>query len=209
MTTLSLRLDVVPETKEKLLKWLPKVADAWIVAFEEHEGNPHVHLVLHCRGTEKNVRNQVVRTFGVKGNSGYSLKACYEDVSGYIRYICKGVDKETAPVIWSKQGLEYTDEAIKDAHAKFWCNNEALRENASKRRKLKENVVEEVERLCKAKGVKAYERSEVARVYISLYKTARKAINVYAGRAVINTVCLLLEGGDQEEAALAVKLSEY
>jgi len=76
MSTLSLRLDVVPETKEKLLKWLPKVADAWIVAYEEHEANPHVHLVLHCQGTEKNVRNQVVRTFGVKGNSGYSLKAC-------------------------------------------------------------------------------------------------------------------------------------
>jgi len=204
----SLRLDVSSDTKAKLLDWLPKCAYSWIVAFEEEQGNPHVHLVLDSVHAEKSLRHHVVRAFGVKGNSGYSLKACYEDFSGYIRYICKGKSKDEPPVIWSHQGLEYSEASIKEAHEKFWCTRESVIENAGKRRRLKENVVEEVERLAKAKGFKGFERVEVARVYISLFKTARKAINVFAAKSVVNTVCLLLDKGEQEEDHLASKIAD-
>lgn len=205
----SLRLDVVDGTKEKVLAWLPKACSSWIVAYENDGDNPHVHMILKTELNDKKLRHSVVRAFGVKGNSGYSLKACYDDVSGYIRYICKGSSKDEPPQIWSRQGLDYTEAVIEEAHEMYWVNNAAIKENGAKRKRLsKLNVVEEVEKVCKEKGVKSYDRVEVARVYISKYVDARRAINVYAAKAVVNTVCVLLDPTGAEETNLAQKCAE-
>lgn len=201
---------MVDGLKEKLSEWLSKNAEGWIVAYEEAGENKHVHAIVNSCKSIKQLRNAITYALPeCKGNKGYSLKLCDDDHDAYIRYICKGEDVETPPVIWTRQGLDYTDKAIEEAWQMYWVNNEAIKENAAKRAKVaKENIVEQVERLCKAKGVRAYERSEIAKVYINLFRDARKGINVFAARAVVNTVSLLLDGGDGAKDCLANKIAE-
>lgn len=213
MAKFALRADVFDGFKARLIKWLGIVALGWIVAYEVATGteeNRHVHLILDSDWDIKKIRNSFTRSFKeLTGNSGYSLKLCNDDFEAYIRYICKGVDKDTPPVIWSRQGLDYTSSAIEQAHKKYWVNNEALTENGKKRKKVeKENIVEQVEKEAKRLKLKASDRIEVAKVYMRLYRDARKGINIFAARAVVNTVCLLLDDADGSENLLALRIAD-
>lgn len=204
----ALRLDVGEETKAKLSSWLSKTCDGWIVAYEEAGDNKHVHAILSSHKNLKQLRNALTYSFPENaGNKGYSLKVCDDDHDAYIRYICKGESEEEPPVIWSRQGLLYTDDVINEAWKKYWVNNAALVENSAKRRKVeKESIVEQVEKAAKKAGLKGYERVEVAKIYIRLFRDARKGINVFAARAVVNTVCCLLEGSGED--FLAAKIAD-
>lgn len=196
--------------KDKFLSWLTTVALAWIVVYEaESLENRHVHLILDSEKDIKQLRNSFTKKFPeCAGNKGYSLKVCRDDYDAYIRYICKGSSPNEPPVVWSRQGLDYTDENIASAHAKYWVTHAALKENSKKRARVeKENIVEQVEREAKKLGLKEYQRDDVARVYIRLFRDARKGINVFAARAVVNTVCCLLEGGDKSETTLAQEIA--
>lgn len=206
----ALRADVFDGFKARLCAWLSIVALGWIVAYECEGLNKHVHLILDSSYDIKKLRNSFTRTFTeCVGNKGYSLKICDDDFDAYIRYICKGPDKDIEPIIWSRQGLLYTDEAIKAAHAQYWVNNEALITNSKKRKAVeKENIVEQVEKKAKELKLKAYDRVGVAQIYIRMFRDARKGINVFAARAIVNTVCLLLEGGDASETSLAQKIAD-
>lgn len=209
----ALRVDVHDVTKDKLSTWLSANCNGWICAYEEaKDENKHVHLILDSVKTLKAVRSSFVREFPENaGNKGYSLKLCDDDFAAYIRYICKGNSKTEPPVIWSRQGLLYTDEAVQDAWQKYWVNNASLEENRAKRAKVeKESIIDQVERLCKSKGVRSHDRCEIAKCYIRLFRDARKGINVFAARAVINTVSLLLDGEENSSAEnlLANKIAD-
>jgi len=206
----ALRVDVFDGFKPRLLAWLSTVALGWICAYECEGLNKHVHLILDSALKIQALRSAFCRAFTeCVGNKSYSLKVCDDDHDAYIRYICKGPEKEVPPIIWSRQGLLYTDDGIKEAHAAYWVNNEALKENSKKRKAVeKENIVEQVEKKAKELKLKSYDRVGVARVYIRMFRDARKGINVFAAKAIVNTVCLLLEGGDASETALANKIAD-
>ena len=208
----ALRADVFDGFRERFVKWLTVIALGWIVAYEVSAGeNRHVHAVFDSESDIKKVRNSFTRAFPeCVGNKGYSLKLCDDDFAAYIRYICKGESKDIPPTIWSRQGLDYTDDAITAAHQKYWVNNVAIQENARKRKSVeKDNIVEQVEKIAKKAGIKAHDRVEVAKIYMRLFRDARKGINVFAARAVVNTVCLLLDDpNSSSETALAMKIAD-
>jgi len=206
----ALRVDVFDGLKDRLSQWLSSVANGFIVSFETTIGqNDHVHCIVDCHKSIKVIRSSFCRAFPESvGNKSYSLKLCDDEYLAYVRYICKGKDKETDPVIWIRQGLLYRDEDIKDAHEKYWVNNAAIEENRTKRKAVDGNLVEQLERICKKKGVRAMDRQRVAEEYIKLFRDARKGINVYAARAIVNTVCLCLEGGDAELSRLSFKIAD-
>lgn len=204
----ALRADVDESFRKRISDWCSKVADGFIVAYEVEGENRHIHAILDSSKEIKKLRSDFTRSFPeCVGNKGYSLKECDDNYDAYIRYICKGVNKDIGPVIWCHQGLMYGRSEIDEAHQKYWVNNESLVENAKKRAKVeKESIVDQVEKLAKAKGLKGFDRVGVANIYINLFRDARKGINVFAARAVVNTVCCLLEGSGQEE--LAHKIAE-
>lgn len=206
----ALRVDVADGVREKLSEWLSKRCTAFIVAYEEAGDNKHVHCIVDSDEPIKALRSSLVRALPMaSGNKGYSLKVCNDDWEAYIRYICKGVSRTEPPVIWIRQGLHYTDQVIQDSWRKYWVNNAAIKENAKKRVKVESsNIVEQVEAAAKAAGLKAYERKEVALIYMRLFRDARKGINVFAARACVNTVCLLLENPEVPEQAMALKIAE-
>lgn len=206
----ALRVDCVEGLRCKLSKWCSEVGNGFICAFEKEGDNEHVHLILDSAKDIKQLRNSFTKKFPeCTGNKGYSLKVCGDDFAAYIRYICKGVSSREAPVIWFHQGLDYSSQVIEEAHARYWVNNAALQENAAKRKRVeKESVVEQVEKEAKSKGLKGMDRVEVAKIYIRLFRDARKGINVFAARAVVNTVCCCLDRGDYAEEALATKIAD-
>lgn len=209
----AIRMDVedTGAWKKRVSEWFSANGNGYIVVFEtagEDGENKHIHAILDSIKSDKQLRNALTRAFPeCVGNKGYSLKLCGDDYEAYIRYICKGDSEADPPVVWTKQGLKYTAEDINEAHAKYWVNNAALVENSAKRRKVeKENIVEQVEKLAKGAGLKGHERVEVARLYIKLFRDARKGINVFAAKAVVNTVCCLLEGSSED--FLASKIAD-
>jgi hypothetical protein len=207
----AIRMDVNDGMKARISKWMSSSGNGFIVVAENGaEGeNKHIHAILDSVKSIKVLRNSLTHSFPeCVGNKGYSLKLCDDNYEAYIRYICKGVSVEEEPVVWCKQGLLYTAQHIQEAHDKYWVNNEALIENSNKRRKVeKESIIDQVEKEAKKKGLRQGDRVEVSRIYIRLFRDARKGINVFAAKAVVNTVCLLLEG-DCAEDHLAYKIAD-
>jgi len=195
--------------KQRLSDWLSANADSYLVCYEEvEEENPHIHAVLYSSKKLDALRKSFKRQFEDKrGNGAYSLKACTGDVDSYVAYICKGVDRETGPRVVCAQGIEYGADGVDDAHGRYWDENQRLRASADARAVMKGNMVEAIEKLCREQGVRAYDRKGIARVYIREMKRMRKAINVFAARAVVNGVSVALDdedGGATEEVVIAI-----
>lgn len=178
MARYALRADVFQGFQLLLCGWLSGIANGWIVAYEEAADNKHIHAIIDSDLSEKQLRGKFVRKFpDLSGNKGYSLKKCNDDWDAYIRYICKGDSADKPPVIWSRQGLLYTDEKIAAAHAAYYVNQEAVIANAKKRKAVeKSSIVEQVEAEAKRLGYTANHRVDVARIYLRLFRDARKAV---------------------------------
>lgn len=207
---LALRADCLGDQfQSEIIQWC-RQWDAYLLVHETAEGeNPHVHAIIHTVQTLKKVRNSFTYKFKEHvGNKAYSIKVCDDDFEAYIRYMCKGTSAEVGPVVWGSCGLKYTPEVIKDAHGMYWVNNKAIQINKAKAIKCEKlKPVELVEKEAKKLGLKGHDREGVAKVYIRLWRDARKPINLYAARGVVNTVCLLLDGGSEDD--LARKIADY
>lgn len=198
--------------RQAFATWLASVCSAYLVVLEvgtvtEKE---HVHCALHSDKKLSAVRKSFQRAFSSlpDGNGTYSLKECDDDWENYLLYMCKGASKNEDPVVWLKQGLEYTDERIAEFHERYWVNNAQLEVNKRKRKAFSGTVVEVVEKLAKEKGLRHTDREEVAKLYIKHYVELRKPINSFAAKAVVNTVCVLLdEDNDSALSLLAAQIA--
>lgn len=210
MSRVALRVDVpaIQGFKQKFISWVSKF-DGYIVAHEAPTvENKHVHCIIETKKSEKAFRSAFVREFPeCVGNKGYSLKVCDDDYEAYIRYICKGESEIVPPDIWACNGLLYGPQVVEQAHKKYYVNQAAVIENRKKEKEVsKLKPVELVERECKRMGVQGFDREGIAKMYLRLWRDARKPINVYAARAVVNSVCLCLS--DSCEQSLASKIAE-
>lgn len=204
----AIRVDVTDADRDALSRWCSANGSAFLCVYEEAaDENPHVHIVLFSSKTIRAIRESFRRTFTEKtGNGAYSIKVCDDDTDAYMRYMCKGKSADDQPEVWFRQGLEYSVGAVVDAHERYWVNNDALTRNRRARQRTG-NIVEELERVCKAKGVTKNDKVAIAREYIRMYRDARKGINVYQARAVVNTVVCLLDDNGEAEEFLAAQIA--
>lgn len=195
--------------KQRLSDWLSSNSDGFLVAYEEvDDENPHIHAIIYSAKKLDALRKSFKRVFEDKrGNGAYSLKPCTGDVDNYVAYICKGADADSEPRIVCAQGIEFSGERIEAMHARYWDVNQRLKAGADSRAAMKGNMVEAIEKLCREEGVRAYDRKGIARVYIRECKRMRKAINIFAAKAVVNGVSVALDdedGGATEEVVIAI-----
>jgi hypothetical protein len=195
--------------KQRLSDWLSSNCDGFIVCYEEvDDENPHIHALLYSGKNIDTLRKSFKRVFEEKrGNAAYSLKACDGDVDDYLAYICKGVDPDVGPQVVCFQGLEFDEQRVASMHARYWDENARRIRAAKERSAAKGSMVDAVEKLCREEGVRAYERKKVALVYIREMRKMRKPINIFAARAVVNGVVVLLdeeESGATDEIAVAI-----
>lgn len=205
----ALRVDYGASDKQRLSDWLSANCGGYLVCYEEVvDENPHVHVVLYSEKNIDTLRKSFKRAFDDKrGNGAYSLKACDANVDDYIAYICKGVDVDSPPDVILKQGIQFDDEYVEGMHQRYWDRNAQLVRAAGERAAARGNMVEVVEKLCREQGVRSYERKKIALVYIRQMRAQRKAINIFAARAVVNGVVVALdeeESGATEEIAIAI-----
>lgn len=207
----ALRADSNEHLMANLTAWLTVVATCFFVVREFGSApaeNPHVHVYFESDKKLEALRKDFRRKFPDNtGNGGYSLKECDSDIDAYGRYMCKGVDRDTQPDVFSRHGLKYTDEWVRDMHAQYWVNNDSLLANKRKRANLG-NVVEKLELECKEKKIRWDDRKAIALEYVRVYKSAAKPINVFYARNVVNTVSCLLDDSGKAEEQLADQIAD-
>lgn len=213
MPQLALRIDYRECFYDRILSILC-LASRYFAVTETSEdgGNPHIHAILYTDKKLPAVRKAIQRLFPEeRGNGFYSIKECDQDIEAYMRYMCKGSDSKSMPNILGYCGLEYNKSAIESWHEQYWVNNQSLQVNKKKRKAAKEQgtITEILEKVCKEKKFKAHEREKIAHEYIRLYAEWRKPINVYAAKAVVNTVSVILEEEPgQQTNLLAFKIAD-
>lgn len=187
-----------PENLVKLSAFLSHAFVQWLVC-REQAAEDHCHIYGRGALKLKGLQASFKKFFPDHGgNAGHSIKQCDSQVYDYLKYICKGSNQDTPPIIVSKQGIDFTDEYVAELHAAYWVSNAEIRNNSKKREHLKlaGTIVEQVER--EAKQLKlsgqCYDREAVAAIYVKMYVDARKPVNVYHAKGVVNTVCALLSG---------------
>lgn len=205
----ALRADITDDILNVLPGWLAANAKSFFVVKESHAGeNPHIHVYFTSCKKISAVRKDFQRKFPAnRGNAGYSLKVCDDDVDAYGRYMCKGVDKETLPDVMCRQGLLYTDAWVKSMHEEYWVNNERLMKNKRKRVQMG-NIVEKLELECKEAGLRFDDRKGIAHQYIKLYVNSARPINIFHARNVVNTVSCLLDDGGSAAERLACEIAD-
>lgn len=199
MECYTLRLDHFDGAVD-LLRRVLAGCGSYLVVREEPDNNPHYHVVFRSAKRIATLREAVRRGVPEQGNGAYSLKKCGPDVERLEQYVCKGLDAESLPELVMQQGIEYTAERIKELHDKYWVENRQIQENRLKRKRLRGlTMVEIVEEEAKHKGIRATSataREDIAEIYIRKQMEARKPINLYNCKGIVNTVHCLLAGDD-------------
>lgn len=197
MIAYALRVDIKATADSELLStWLSGVSTDFLVCREDHGGNDHFHVFLQSEAKLASLRQSFKRKFPNHiGNDGYSLKECDGEIEQYHNYMCKGPSEIQDPDICMRQGLLYTDEWVSERHDAYWVRNGELARASTARKKLADhgNVVEKMELEAKRKGYTGRDREELAKLYIRMYAGAKKPINVFHAKGVINTVSVLLD----------------
>lgn len=194
----ALRVNVLgPADISNLNVWLSKHCSTFLVCRELEQSNDHCHVYGVTDLSYKVLQTSFRRSFPEHiGNESYSLKQCDAQVHDYLKYMCKGDSVESAANIVCRQGLDFTDEYLAELHAAYWVSNAELMQNSRKRDNLKMRgtVVEQLEKECKAAKLDGSDREAVAKLLVQKYVEARKPVNVYQCKSVVNTVCALLNG---------------
>lgn len=205
----ALRIDLDGVTPQDVLGLVGGVASNYLVVREGGDENPHVHVFGRTDKKLSAVRKAVQRFLsGDRGNASYSLKQCAEDYDGYLRYLCKGDSSSKLPEVLGRCGLEYTDDWVKQMHSAYWLNNEEIVKSRQKRKRIQTaTVVEKLEERCKEAGVLWNQPEKIALEYIRMCKASKKPINVFAARAIVNTVKVVLDPGSEAEKELAALIA--
>lgn len=183
---------------------LTSLGGAYWVVREGGSTNPHIHCHFRCEKNIQCVRKSIIRKFpDHKGNGGYSIKVCDDDVTGYDRYMAKGESEGDDPITVAMYGLGFTSELVKEWHVEYWNVNQELMRK--RRKKLVGScIVDQLHQICLDK--KRYKRGQIADEYLTLMVSANKAINIFAGKAAINTVWLKLCATDEARQVLLGEL---
>lgn len=185
---LAIRVDLKTDgDSSAILALLDSLGGSYWVVREGGTTNAHAHI--HWKGdkTLPAVRAAFKRKFpGHVGNGGYSIKQCDADVEGYDRYMAKGDTEDSDPIILGRQGIPYTLEAIAQWHTDYWEVNQELLKK--RRKKLKGAVADQLLQRCRDKGLAS--KGAIGREYLSMVKESNMSLNIFAGKAAINTVWL-------------------
>lgn len=131
---LHLRLTVSTQFIESFEGFLKQLASKYLCVFEiSKEGVEHYHLHFMYMKTMSTFRQKMLKEFAsLKGNSQYAM-AETEDEKAHDRYICKGVDNQTLPVVKYSSALKYTEEYVKLMHTAYWEINKEIKQVSTKR----------------------------------------------------------------------------
>lgn len=126
-------LRVTAELPKGFIPW--SVAKGLLLMVREigENGAPHYHTIFE--GTMNAIRCYCKRNIP-GGNASWSCKLL-DDVEGFKRYCCKGVDVDTLPEVIYNIGID-----VSEYHQAYWKVNAELK--AAVKKKKPENVLEQI-----------------------------------------------------------------
>jgi len=201
MYAMRVDLDLVddPELKE----WFSTLGSFFSVRETIAGENPHVHVFIRSTKKMHAIRESFKRKFqGCVGNRGYSLKVCTE-ADMYCQYMCKGEAEGVQPEVYSKQGIEFTDEWVMERHSAYWDLNLQLKNKHKKAaKKMQPTIIEQVVSAAKKKNVKWQDERELGKIYLQVCRVSVKSVNPSLMKSVIDGVKLQLCPDDSAVEAI-------
>lgn len=208
---LKLRVDIyVDEDLERIKKFIPGVASAYLVVEEDHDGNRHIHAYLRFSGAIKSFRNKFLYAFkDHRGNKAYSVNEMWsgeENHIGYFRYMCKGVDRDTRPIVVISSGIQFTPTDLERYHQEYYDHADDYQKK--RKRKADElSIEDELVKRCKDKQLRpTINKLAVIRQCIHLYKERKKGFTDYEIERKVNYACLMLDDTEEFEAEAAERI---
>lgn len=179
---------------DKVKAWVEKEGYGGFAVREVAGDNEHWHWLLHVGNkTIKQVRSSLMRAVKeLSGNGAYSLTEC-RDQAKYERYMCKGDGEGTGVTLAWRNGLEYSDEKLEELHAAYYTENKKLK------RKVTGSMIDYVVDEAKRRNIAWRKRDEFAKIYIKEQTARGKPLNLFAARAALNTVQVVLGGEEAFE----------
>lgn len=192
------RIDIfVDEDLERVRRWVPGVAESYLVTEETHDGaNRHVHLYLRTQYDMKKLRNRFTYMFSThKGNKAYSFGEMWEGEDaqrGYFRYMCKGDSKDVDPKVVMYAGLIFNQETINTLHQEYYQHPSKL-----KRKRKEENTIEEeLLEHCKKHQYRPHNKLAICQALLKIYRDRKKGWTDYEIERKMNCVLAQLDDDD-------------
>ena len=133
---LHLRVTKNPEVHRLVSQWLFEVSSMKHLSVEEMASRLHTHNAFWYKKSTSNARQKFLDAFPEckreKINDttvDYYMLEEKDDWEKQMRYLCKGKDRDTMPVVLSKKGI--TDDEIKQYHEAYWLENDRLKEKGA------------------------------------------------------------------------------
>lgn len=192
------RIDIfVDEDLDRVRRWVPGVADSYLVTEETHDGsNRHVHLYLRTQLDLKKLRNRFTYVFTThKGNKAYSFGEMWEGEEahvGYFRYMCKGESKDVAPNIVMYAGIRFSDDIIENLHKEYYLNQPS----GKKKRKVENTIEEELLEHCKKHKYRPCNKLAICQALLKIYRERKKGWTDYEVERKMNCVLAQLDDDD-------------
>jgi len=105
--------------------------DSFISCYETHSNRPHVHILCKIKVTRSvKMKALLKKTFDFCGNTDFSVTnvaPTSEDIQEVSKYVCKGIDKKTPPVVVFRSA-DWSDALISQKHADYWAVQRIQRE---------------------------------------------------------------------------------
>lgn len=119
-----LRVHYEPYTPEEIIKCVTSKAMVMLSVLENDANRPHIHCVItQFNQTKSTFVQQFLKEFPkLNGNGSYSCVK-KDDYDAQLRYCCKGVSKETKPVIL----VCHKDVDWQDCHNRYWQQFDKLK----------------------------------------------------------------------------------
>jgi len=164
---------------------------------EGGDSNPHVHILLFSAKSLAALRKDIQRKFGYLGNGGYSITVV-RDLPKYEQYMCKGEASGKLPVLFSSEGINYTQEWISEKHEAYY--------EVSRAAKRKLTALEETEQKLRAEQVDWSDRFKICKIYIKELTARKRHISNYAVKSAVNLLQCSLCPDDQAVDALCFEI---
>lgn len=176
--------EVGEDIREKVVKYVSDTQGSVFLVREYMAARPHYQAYIRCEVKLDALRKRFKNQFPeIKGNKFYSL-AVVTKPTEYLRYLCKGSDKDSLPDVVHHCGLVQLD--IPSEHKLYWEANECLK-NKSRTKKLGlfEQLVEFSKTLDPNRDDVRFKLSEK---YVYLCHEIDKPINLFYAKSVINLI---------------------
>jgi len=97
--------------------------DSYISCYETHSNRPHVHILVKIKVSRSvQISKLMKKMFNFQGNTDFSIKnvnPTINDLHEVSKYVCKGDNKKTLPVVVFKS-LDWDENKISKLHEEYW-----------------------------------------------------------------------------------------